>query len=294
MLTPIDFKLTICNTFGSRGELWLQELPKIISTLKKDWNLSEIEPVQNMTYHYVAKAICPPNQPVVIKIGCDEALSSNEAKFLQEFKSGGMIRLLDFNKQNNALLLEQARPGHPLKSLYPDKLNFVMNAYANIIKTLSQHPFSRTTPFPPISSWLTALDKVKANEVDHYLLKTAIIKRDQLLASVNHLCLLHGDLHLDNILANQEEWVCIDPKGIIGEIEFEIAAFDIFAPSEFQYATTKEFLSRIHLLASLTQVSTDRLKDWFFVRLVLSAAWSIEDHGDPSIALRLASLLMVQ
>lgn len=292
MLTTADFKLTICNTFGSQGKLWLQELPKVISILKDEWNLSKIEPMQNMSYHYVAKAMCHPNQPVVIKIGCDEAMTLNEGKFLREFQSKGMIPLIDFNKRHNALLLEQARPGHSLKSLYPDRLDFVMNAYGNVIKSLSQYHLSKTTTFPPISSWLSALDKAKTDKIDSHLLETAILKRDKLVASIDHSHLLHGDLHLDNILANHEGWVCIDPKGIVGDIEFEVAAFDIFAPSELKAATTKEFLSRIHLLASFTKVSPNRLKDWFFVRLVLSAAWSIEDLVDPSTALKLASLLM--
>lgn len=78
----------------------------------------------------------------------------------------------------------------------------------------------------------------------------------------------------------------------IGEIEFEVAAFDIFAHSELSTASTRVFLSRIDQLAKATQIDPTRLKSWFYVRLILSAAWSIEDKGDPSKALKLACLLI--
>jgi streptomycin 6-kinase len=35
---------------------------------------------------------------------------------------------------------------------------------------------------------------------------------------------LHGGLHQDNILQRGNEWTIIDPKGVVGEIEFEAAA----------------------------------------------------------------------
>jgi len=37
--------------------------------------------------------------------------------------------------------------------------------------------------------------------------------------------LLHGDLHSDNILSSQRGWLVIDPKGIVGEREFELGAY---------------------------------------------------------------------
>jgi len=36
---------------------------------------------------------------------------------------------------------------------------------------------------------------------------------------------LHGDLHHFNILSSGDRWLAIDPKGIIGEPEFEPAAY---------------------------------------------------------------------
>lgn len=287
-----NFKQIISNTFGLLGEKWLENLPEIISALQKKWHLSEIHPISNMTYHFVAKAMKFPNIPVVIKIGCDKKLAIDEAAILNHFKSGIMVGLLDFQVDYNALLLEQVIPGHSLKSFYPQKIDVVMKTYANVIFKMHEHTFPRTEAFPSIAYWLDAFEKVDSKGIiDDQILTSAISKRDQLLSSMKNVKLLHGDLHLDNILENKGEWVCIDPKGVWGEPEFEIAAFDIFAPSEIETISTDVLLYRINKLAKLTLVCSDRLKDWFFIRLVLSAIWSIEDKGDPSIALKLASLL---
>lgn len=45
-------KLTenILNIFGKEGEKWLANLPAIIETLAHHWKLSNINPVNNLTF----------------------------------------------------------------------------------------------------------------------------------------------------------------------------------------------------------------------------------------------------
>ena len=44
-------------------------------------------------------------------------------------------------------------------------------------------------------------------------------------------------------------------------------------------------------MAAKSNLSAERIKGWVLVRLVLSAAWHIEDNGDPSLAIKLAEIL---
>lgn len=287
----MTFENIIVSTFGNIGKKWLNSLPDIISNLKNEWSLSNIIPVGNMTYHYVAKAIQHESIPVVIKIGCDTKLIQNEAALLQHFNGDGAIDLIDCNEKYSALLLEQAIPGYSLKSLYPEKLDLVIKFYANVVQKIQEHPLPKIKVFPHISDWLKALDNASSSTIDTTLLSSAISIKNSLLSTIKEQKLLHGDLHLDNILKNKQEWVFIDPKGVVGELEFEVAAFDIFDSSELETATRDVFMDRIRKLAEATDLSFDRLKDWFFVRLILSAVWSVEDNIYPSKALKLASLL---
>lgn len=291
-LSP-SFIQTISNTFGNNGQSWLETLPDLLLTLKKKWELSDLKPIPNMSYHYVAKAIQHSNSPVVLKIGCDKQLMLREATTLEYFHGIGAVKIVAFAENFNALLLEQAIPGHSLKSLYPLEMDRVMNAYATVVHNINRRPLQKNEkePFFALAKWLEAFDKAEASIIDPKILQIAKNRREALLSTIKYPKLLHGDLHLENILENQGKWICIDPQGVIGEIEFEVAAFDIFSLSEIQTASTNLFLDRIDKLAVATNLASDRLKDWFFVRLVLSAVWSIEDKGDPSKALKLAALL---
>jgi streptomycin 6-kinase len=103
---------------------------------------------------------------------------------------------------------------------------------------------------------------------------------------------LHGDLHQDNILQHENKWFAIDPKGVVGDPLFEIAAFDFIHETEKNAPNIKElFESRMTLIGKQSSLNIQRIRDWVFVRLILSAVWSIEDNGDPSWAISLASKL---
>lgn len=99
--------------------------------------------------------------------------------------------------------------------------------------------------------------------------------------------LLHGDLHMDNIISDQNESIAIDPKGIIGPKEFEIASFDFITKDELSSAGNipELFDARAIKLSNLLKIDHSILKNWVFIRLVLGASWMIEDNGKTDIFL---------
>ncbi len=89
-------------------------------------------------------------------------------------------------------------------------------------------------------------------------------------------------IYHDNILKHGNEWLSIDPKGVIGEVEFEIAAFDFMYISELIAAVDiKNVFKKRELLAQKSGLDAQRIKDWVFVRLILMAVWFIEGNGNP-------------
>ena len=150
-----------------------------------------------------------------------------------------------------------------------------MDNFLLTISKLHDHSLPDNNNFPSISSWLESIDKIQSNVIPKKLVDKAITLKASLLSSMRNKKLLHGDLHLDNILQNNNEWLAIDPKGIIGDIEFDIAAFDFIANNELNDATSSMFNERIEKIANKSKLSSQRIKDWTFVRLILSAAWSI-------------------
>ncbi len=291
------FKQNIVNIFGSKGNEWITALPSVIKNLATLWNLHDITPVKNMTFHYVAKAITHTHQPVILKIGYDQKSIENEKQALIYFNGDGSIKLIDHTEKYHALLLQQAIPGITLTSFYPDQIDLVIDCYTSTMKKLHSKHLPSNHNYPHIREWLQAIDKLTPNHhISESLLKNVVSLKNQLLKTITTEVFLHGDLHHDNMLKHHDEWLAIDPKGVIGETEFEIAAFDFMYVNELanDIHVKNTFETRINLLAKKAGLDAQRIKDWILVRLVLMAAWNIEDNLSPDSAIKLAEALMQQ
>ena len=171
----MTFEKTIVSTFGTSGRRWLKKLPEVVANLQEAWSLTNVVPVENMTYHYVAKAMRFDGAPVVIKIGCDGELVQNEAGFLRHFHEDGVISLIDYTEKYNALLLEQAIPGGSLRSLYPQFLDIVMQSYANVVQKMQSRSSPKKNAITQVADVLKALDKAHLQVCVHNMVFIATI-----------------------------------------------------------------------------------------------------------------------
>lgn len=282
----------IISLYREKGVTWLSNLSKTVDTLAEHWQLSSIQPVDNMTYNYVAKAFHKQHKAVILKVSCDSKTMLEEKKALDFFEGHASIAVIDSCDQYRALLLEQAVPGITLKTLYCKQKRYVMNCYHQTLTELHAKKMQHQHTFPHIKDWLHAIDQVSADKLPLTLLQEAIHLKEKLLSSTTDQRVLHGDLHHDNILQHGDKWVVIDPKGVIGEALFEMAAFDFLTKNEIDDSSASElFHKRLLALATIAHVDHTRLREWVFVRLILSAVWSIEDGCDPGWAINLAKII---
>lgn len=284
------FEKTVTNTWGEIGKKWLKRLPSIITKLADHWSLQDIKPVKNMSYNYVALAMQHKNQPVALKISCDSKLIFDEYRALKHFNGCGAIRIINIDKKNNALLLEQAIPGLTLKENPPTDIKTAYSIYQQIIKKLSSQPHPKDH-YIHAEKWCDAIDRIQDPRINQKLIDKAKELKSFLLSSSKKEYLCHGDLHFDNITQHNDAWLAIDPKGIIGETAFEAAAFDLIEENEWEDSHTiqEKITTRIGQFASALNIDKNRLLSWYFVRAVISAQWFIEDNGNPDNALRLAA-----
>lgn len=283
-----ELEKNITNLFNKRGKQWLNALPTIMEYLANKWQLIHIQPVANMTWNYVAKAISKTHGAVVVKVSCDEKLIHDELIALKHFNAHGMIKLFEHDSQYHAMLLQQAIPGKSLRSIYPNRVQDTINIYSAIVKQLTSVQQQDHNNFKHVSNWLKVFDRTNENKLPDGLIEKADLLKNSLLASRGKEFVLHGDLHHDNILSDGNSWVAIDPKGIIGEIEFEAACFDFIHKSELGNANIPElFAARTKLLAKELSLDHERLKTWVLVRLILGACWAIEDRGNPDNFIRI-------
>jgi FkbM family methyltransferase len=85
-------------------------------------------------------------------------------------------------------------------------------------------------------------------------------------------------------------WLAIDPKGMVGEMAFEVAAFDLIDKDEMKNidALSEKITDRVSQLSKKLNLDHNRLLSWIFLRIIISVQWFIEDNGDPGDMLALA------
>ena len=134
--------------------------------------------------------------------------------------------LLDHDRERRALLIERCMPGTSLAALDPEQ------AMEVAIGLLPRLWVPAADPFRPLAEeaaeWAADLpgawDRF-GRPFERRLLDAALEALGQLPSTQGARVLLHQDLHADNVLAAEREpWLVIDPKPLVGEREFGVAA----------------------------------------------------------------------
>jgi streptomycin 6-kinase len=282
------FEPNIQNSYGTRGKQWLGKLPKLVNDIATRFGLSKLSPVSNLSYTYVLSGF-QGEKPIILKLGLNGDSLKQEAFVLGCFENYGAVKVL--GQEDGLLLLERAIPGTSLKSYFPNKDVESIKIASDAMAKLHQAKIPTSHNLPHIRDWLSVLDKEW--EIPRHYLQEARQLRHTLLQTSGPNVLLHGDLHHDNILQNGDDWLVIDPKGVIGDKAYEIGAFirnpmpgllDLDnAPSIIRY--------RIAHFAKHLELSENRILDWCFIQAVLAWAWALEDNCPADYFKRLTKIL---
>ncbi len=281
------FQSNIISIYERKGKAWLNELPGLVSAISSKLDLRDLKEATNLTYNYVLSGFQDDN-PIILKLGLDHAGLNREALALKCFAGCGAVTVL--SEDDGMLLLERAEPGTSLKSYFPDKEQKSIDIACGVMKKLHQANIPAAHNFPHIKDWLTALDK-DWNIPNHYLQKARKL-RDELLQTSKPDVLLHGDLHHDNILQNGDDWLVIDPKGVIGEPAYEVATFiSNPIPELLHHADAPNIIQgRVTRFAKILELPSQRIIDWCFVESVLSWIWNIQDKLDTEYFIKLTKI----
>ncbi|PPE03400.1 aminoglycoside phosphotransferase family protein [Holospora curviuscula] len=284
------FHSNIISIYGEKGKAWLDALPELVAAIASRLDLRDLKEVTNLTYNYVLSGFQGDN-PIILKASLDSEGLAREAFALKCFAGYGAVKVLV--EDNGMLLLERAIPGVSLKSYFPNQEHESIEIACGVMKKLHQENIPKDHPFPHIkdpgyaggfaeASWLAALDK-DCLIPDGYLQKARKL-RGELLQTSKPDVFLHGDLHHDNILQNGDDWMVIDPKGVIGEPAYEVAAFIRNPiPELLHHADATTIIhNRITQFSELLGIPAKRILDWCFVQAVLAWAWALEDGCDIS------------
>lgn len=281
-----EFKKKIFRLRGDLGKKWMDNLPDIIKIYQEKWGIKVFPPFI-LSYNYVAPAVTSEGQSVVLKIAFPQNTEfAQEIAALKFFNGKAAIVVLLEDLENGTVLLEKAEPGLGLRSISSDEKQImiaseVMNKLHKLVSAKEMQIF------PAISDWAKAFERYKAKHslesgpVPRWMFDKAESIFNQYPKDKKEQVLLHGDLHSDNILSSQRGWLAIDPKGIIGEREFELGAY--LRNPIYDYPKGSNYIKlekgRIIQFADELGFEKERILDWAFACAVISILWFLEDEN---------------
>lgn len=282
MYLSLKFQDTIKTILNEKGKVWLSKFPTFIGYCSDKWKLKDIKPFDNLSYSFVASAYSLYyGTPVVLKLMPDQKDLLNEQKALQYYNGNGCAKLLDSEIEKGALLIESISPGNSLNVFFPNDDSKATYITIDLIKQLHSTPLLKANDYPTIDQWLALLDDFKHPDIPKDSFKKAQALSKTLLNSQGDLYLLHGDLHHQNILLkDNQEWIAIDPKGIVGELAFEVGAYlRNPLPHLLENENAVEIIyNRIHLFAKGLKTDYERIVNWGYIQSILTTCWAIEDN----------------
>ncbi|MEM7077353.1 MAG: aminoglycoside phosphotransferase family protein [Pseudomonadota bacterium] len=266
------------------GRVWLAELPQMVASFVKRWQLRLEAPFEHdVTGAWVAPCQTPEHPMAVFKLGWPHYEATWEIDGLAAWRGEHTVHLLDHDRSRHALLLERLMPGHALSG------EDAMTQDREIGRLL---PLLWSTPPPPgvapltqmIERWVVgAQARIPQLPAAHRAMVAAGMTELRTLA-VDPVAarLLATDLHAGNVLAGtRRPWVVIDPKPFVGDPCYDLTQHLLNIKPRLE----SEGSAVVKQLAAATGVDAHRVWRWLFARLCLQvddvalarkvSAWSL-------------------
>jgi streptomycin 6-kinase len=220
------------------------------------------------------------DRPVVLKVVRAPGDEWHAGEILAAFRGEGAVRVLAHLP--GAALLERVVPGTPLTSLVLEgRDDEATGILGDVIRRMgSSGP--RVNGAATAEEWGRGFRRYRDSgdaQVPAGMVDRAGDTYASLCASQQRTRLLHGDLQHYNVLLDADRgWLAIDPKGVVGEVEYELGA-SLRNPGERPdlFASAAIVERRVALHAARLGIDADRTLRWAYAQAVLSAIWTVED-----------------
>ena len=269
---------------------------KRLQEYARAWSVSVAETFETET-SVIAFGIWK-DQPVVLKVIKQAGDEWRAGELLEAFAEDGLVRV--YEHVPGAVLVERLRPGNSVAGLaLSGRDEEATDILAGVMLRMSA--CSSTSQFefcPTVHDWAKGFERYLTGgdaQIPRRLVGAGQRAYLDLCTSQRQPRPLHGDLQHYNVLFDSHRgWLAIDPKGVLGELEYEVGA-----ALRNPYENPELFISRSAIEKRLEQFTNklnldyERTLRWAFAQAVLSAIWLIEDGfavNEMTPALRLAEV----
>jgi streptomycin 6-kinase len=264
MGVPEDVRARLIRRFGDAVTSWCDGLPALLASLAERWRLELGAPFLVGNSSTAFRCVRADGTPAVLKLSPELPVVAEQAATLKLFEPSGRVpAVLNADLDAGAVLLERIEPGTPVRDLpeppratqwaalmrdlhvatvppdYPRDLRAKCDGFFDRIG----HRISD----PEIGRWVTSADVERGAE-----------RCRALLATESKPALLHGDLHLANVLdgGDSRGLAAIDPRACVGDPCFDAVAYLLDGAGRDGIET------RCAALAAASGLDESRLLEW--------------------------------
>ena len=216
---------------------------------------------------------------VVLKVVRREGDEWRSGEVLEAFGGRGMVRVYDHVP--GAVLLERLEPATELAGMALGGRDEEATGILSEVITGMSCSDCDLRSFTSVEDWGKGFEWYLASGdegIPRDLAEHGQRVYAGLCASQGERRLLHGDLqHYNVVLDDRRGWVAIDPKGVVGEAEYEVGALLRNPDRPELYASREKVERRIQYLEARLKLDGGRMLAWGFAQAVLSAIWGVED-----------------
>ena len=260
---------------------WFDRLPGALRNLECRWSLTLGAPFdgEDVSCAWVAPVARADGTSAVLKLGMPHMEGEHELQGLRFWNGDPTVRLIEYDDELGAMLLERCEPGTALRVLAEPEQDLVI---AGLLRRLWRLP-SAPHPFRPLSAMTDYWSHETLADIDRWpdtgLVREGLRFLAELPRTARTEVLLATDLHAGNVLRSQREpWLVIDPKPFIGDPAYD-ATQHLFNCEERLRSDPLGTISRV---ADLLGVERERVRLWMFAR---AAAEPRDDWSHDSMAL---------
>ncbi len=154
---------------------------------------------------------------------------------------------------------------------------------AKILNKIHKKPVPTRFQFLPVNNHMEDLYKYAdtADDAPDTIKKAADFAHTIFANPKEDDALLHGDMHHRNVMRRGDEWVAIDPRGLVGERAYDCAA-SLHNPSRYLELRHSEdrLLKQVDIMSKEMNIDPQRIIDYGFIHGCVSACWArnVKDH----------------
>ena len=259
---------------------WLDRLPEVLRELEQRWSLTPDTPLEGEepSCSYVTAVRAANGMSAVLKISMPHMEGEHEIQGLRFWDGDPTVRLLAFDDELEAMLLERCLPGSPLRGLAEDDQDVVISG---LLRRLWRQPLE-PHPFRPLSAltryWAdeTQSQIEQETDIDIGLVRAGLQLFEELPANAIRTVLLATDLHAGNVVrAEREPWLVIDPKPFVGDPAYDATQHLLNCRTRLRLQPDRT----IRNFASLAELEYERVRLWTFARAAAEPRddWSNDD-----------------